>query len=102
MAWGASYRHLTTREKASAVWAALRLGRVDPEAATTDTISVAGPTTTLGDSMLADAETYWYGWARNSAWAQFRPGLDGILWRIFWTGLVAQVPHRRADYALQA
>jgi squalene-associated FAD-dependent desaturase len=35
----AGYRHLTAREKASAVKAALRLGRVDPEAATTDTIS---------------------------------------------------------------
>lgn len=31
-----------------------------------------------------------------------RPGLDNLLWRIFWSGLVAQVPHRRADYALQA
>lgn len=31
-----------------------------------------------------------------------RPGLDSILWWIFWTGLVAAVPRRRADYTLQA
>ena len=30
------------------------------------------------------------------------PGVDRIVWFIFWTGLVAGVPHRRADYALEA
>lgn len=47
--------------------------------ATTDTIGTSTPNTTLGDSMLHDAETYWYGWARNTVWSQFRPGLDGTL-----------------------
>lgn len=31
-----------------------------------------------------------------------RPGLDSVVWWIFWTGLVTAVPRRRADYALQA
>ena len=31
-----------------------------------------------------------------------RPGLDCILWWNFWARLVAAVPRRRADYALQA
>ena len=31
-----------------------------------------------------------------------RPGLDSVVWWIFWTGLVAAVPRRRADYALEA
>lgn len=45
----ATYRHLTSREKASAVRAALRLGRVDPEAAATDTIS-------FGDWLAANGQ----------------------------------------------
>jgi squalene-associated FAD-dependent desaturase len=45
----ATYRHLTSGEKVSAIRAALRLGRVDPDAAATDTIS-------FGDWLAANGQ----------------------------------------------
>lgn len=57
--------------------------------ATADLLGTITPNATANDSMLYDSEAYWYGWARNAAWKQFRPNLDGSIE----TGNTARSPY---------